>query len=302
MESTIARPTSIPRALSSYARRIPLISWTLEQLEVIAIDDAIADARTSEFADSYLRPLGITAMLDAPVLVGGVANGVLCHEHVGSVRPWTEDERVFALTMANLVSLALEGWERQKAATELHDAQNRLQRAVSAGNVGLWDWDLGTNEVFYSPEWKQQLGYEVHELSDNFAEWETRLHPDDRERALEAVQAYRDDPGGHFELQVRLRHKSGSSVGVVAVDERSIDVQYHGRVDPSHPRCRPRFLPLRRQARRRPRIRRRCHRPPRRRRCRADALRPPPGCRSRRRARPDRCPGSAVSPLRSPSG
>ncbi len=188
----------------------PAYFLALQHLDVIAADDARIDPRTSEFAENYLDPLGITAMLDAAVQMGGVPDGVLCCEHVGSMRVWKEDEIVFALATANLVSLALEGWERHRAEIELREAQSRLHRAVIAGNVGLWDWDLVTNRIDYSAQWKRQLGYDEHEVSSAFDEWQSRLHPDDLERSLHTVQSYLDHPGPLMELEARLRHKDGS--------------------------------------------------------------------------------------------
>ncbi len=188
----------------------------LERLDVIAAHDAHVDPRTAEFSAAYLGPLGINAMLDAPIRAGSGANGVLCHEHTGPARIWTHDEQVFALAIANLVSLTLEGWERHRTAAELREAQQRLERAARAGNVGLWDWNLLTNETYYSTQWKQQLGYTDDEVMSTHAEWESRLHPDDRERALQTVQSYLAQPGPVFELETRLRHKDGTYRQIIA--------------------------------------------------------------------------------------
>ena len=104
----------------------------LSRTEVIAADDAHRDPRTFEFSSDYLAPLGITSMLDAPVHLRGVADGVLCHEHVGPLRRWESDEKTFALALANLVSLALEGCERVAAEQALRDSEKRL-RAIFSG-------------------------------------------------------------------------------------------------------------------------------------------------------------------------
>jgi hypothetical protein len=74
----------------------------------IAAHDAHTDPRTSCFSESYLRPLGIGAMLDVPIWVGDAMVGVICHEHVGLSRTWTADEETFAYLMASFVSLAME--------------------------------------------------------------------------------------------------------------------------------------------------------------------------------------------------
>lgn len=76
--------------------------------DAIAAEDAHADRRTSEFSATYLRPLGIGAMLDAPIRTGLRLVGVLCHEHIGPARRWTAAERRDAAILASLASLTLE--------------------------------------------------------------------------------------------------------------------------------------------------------------------------------------------------
>ena len=76
--------------------------------ETLAADDAHADPRTCEFSESYLRPLGIGAMLDAPIRTGLRLVGVLCHEHIGGARTWTATEQKDAAFLGSLASLTLE--------------------------------------------------------------------------------------------------------------------------------------------------------------------------------------------------
>jgi GAF domain-containing protein len=80
----------------------------LETERTIAANDAHKDPRTSCFSESYLKPLGITSMLDVPIWVAKKMVGVVCHEHVGKARTWNRDEETFAYLMANFVALALE--------------------------------------------------------------------------------------------------------------------------------------------------------------------------------------------------
>ncbi|MGE3314736.1 MAG: protein kinase [Planctomycetaceae bacterium] len=87
----------------------------LDTSEVIAAHDACEDSRTREFAPNYLRPLGIGAILDAPIHLNGQMEGVVCHEHVGGPRKWLPDEQLFAIAIANLVSQAITQWERPMA-------------------------------------------------------------------------------------------------------------------------------------------------------------------------------------------
>ena len=118
-------------------------------------------------------------------------------------------ERSTKLTENNR-KLRTEIAERKRSEESLQATQARLKLAVHAANVGLWDWDLRTNQVYLSPEWKYQLGYEDHEIENIFGEWESRLHPDDHDRMLATVQSYIKHPWPNYEVDFRLRHKDGS--------------------------------------------------------------------------------------------
>ena len=98
----------------------------------------------------------------------------------------------------------------------LRQGEARLRMAVEASNTGLWDWDLCSNQVYYSPEWKAQIGYEDHEITDDFSEWRDRLHPTDLGRCLRTLEEFLADPGPRFELEFRFRHKNGTYRHVLA--------------------------------------------------------------------------------------
>jgi PAS domain S-box-containing protein len=92
----------------------------------------------------------------------------------------------------------------------LREHADWLRLAIHASNIGFWDWDVRTTHVKYSREWKTQLGYEEHEISDEFREWESRVHPDDLPPTLEHIQRYLADPHAPYEREIRMRHKDGS--------------------------------------------------------------------------------------------
>lgn len=99
---------------------------------------------------------------------------------------------------------------------EVSGSDERLRLTLRAANVGVWDWDLRTNAVYFSPEWKRQIGYEEHELPNEFTEWQSRVHPQDRERQRQAVQAYLANPAGGYSVEFRFRHKDGSYRWILA--------------------------------------------------------------------------------------
>jgi diguanylate cyclase (GGDEF)-like protein/PAS domain S-box-containing protein len=120
--------------------------------------------------------------------------------------------------------------ERKKAEQKERDLDERLKLAVSSAEVGLWDWNLETNKVYYSPEWKHQIGYEKDEIDNEFDEWQSRVHPDDLESALEKIQQYLKNPQGVLVNEFRLRHKNGSYRWIYT----QADIQYDKKGKPQH--------------------------------------------------------------------
>jgi diguanylate cyclase (GGDEF)-like protein/PAS domain S-box-containing protein len=88
--------------------------------------------------------------------------------------------------------------------------EERLRHALEGSNEGLWDWDLNTDEVYYSQRWKEMLGYQEHEIPNLYSAWRERVHPDDLPKALASTQAHLQDLEKPYEMLHRLRHKDGS--------------------------------------------------------------------------------------------
>lgn len=101
----------------------PSYVHAVETERSIAAHDALTDPRTAALADDYLRPFGITSMLDCPIRHAGQISGLVCHEHRGHPRTWTPDEESFAGSIADVISMAIDADERRKA-------HERLQRRL----------------------------------------------------------------------------------------------------------------------------------------------------------------------------
>lgn len=90
--------------------------------------------------------------------------------------------------------------------------EERFALAMRSANDGLWDWDLLTNEVYYSPRWKSMLGYEEHEIAPVYDSWASLVHPDDLAEAIKSVEDYLSGNTDAFEVEIRMRHKAGHYV------------------------------------------------------------------------------------------
>ncbi len=121
-----------------------------------------------------------------------------------------------AIQSGIIVFLVINMTRRKRAEQALHEAHIQHREIVKAANVGLWSWDLVTNNVNYSPEWKKQIGYEEDEISDDFQEWQSRVHPDDLGPTLEKVQKCIEQKKQEHSIEFRFRHKDGTYRWILA--------------------------------------------------------------------------------------
>jgi len=111
--------------------------------------------------------------------------------------------------------------ERKQIEEALHKSEERFELAMQGASDGLWDWNLQTNEVYYSPRWKAMLGYAEHEIGAHFSEWERLVHPEDAAPVLKVLQAYLEKKIPLFRVTFRMYHKTdyyiwilGRAIGV----------------------------------------------------------------------------------------
>ena len=100
--------------------------------------------------------------------------------------------------------------ERKSAEVALRVSEERYALAINGANDGLWDWDLASDEIYYSPRWKEMLGYEPGELTAFPEEWFSRVHPDDLARLKQEISDHLSGRSLHFKHEHRMRHRDGS--------------------------------------------------------------------------------------------
>jgi PAS domain S-box-containing protein len=106
--------------------------------------------------------------------------------------------------------LAKEIAERKRTEEILRESEQRWQLALRGNNDGIWDWNLKTNEVFFSTRWKEMLGYQDHEISNHLDEMLTRVHPDDLDWVTQAVQDHFAKKTPFYITEHRVLCKDGS--------------------------------------------------------------------------------------------
>lgn len=100
--------------------------------------------------------------------------------------------------------------DRKLAEEELRKSRERFELAVQGSQDGLWDWDLTTDEVYYSPRYKTMLGYEEHEFPNRSEEWAKRVHPEDLPRVQGELRTHFKSRESLSWVEFRMRHKDGS--------------------------------------------------------------------------------------------
>jgi PAS domain S-box-containing protein len=184
------------------ARTHPSYFAALVNEEIIGADDALTDPRTAEFLDDYLRPVGIGAMLDVPTTVDGVRDGVLCHEHLGGARIWTEDEKTFAVAIGNLVSLTLERDSRRHAEERFRELAETIEEV-------FWITDAEKGRMLYiSPAFEKIWERSCQSGYDEPSSWFEAVHSDDRDRVIRAATTKRIT--GEYDEEYRIIRPDGT--------------------------------------------------------------------------------------------
>ena len=116
------------------------------------------------------------------------------------------------------LSLAFESIRQKlvKKESELATTASRFHYAMLGANDGLWDWNLETNEVFYSPRWVTMLGYDPETFKPNTTSFLQLLHPDDEKKIAQHTKDYLRGSEKSFRTSMRLKHSDGHYVHILS--------------------------------------------------------------------------------------
>lgn len=109
----------------------------------------------------------------------------------------------------HLIAVILDLTDHYRDEQELRDSQQRLAMALEGSALGFWDWNVNTRQTYFSPQWKQMLGYEVNEVPDSLEAWERLIHPEDLPKVMEVLNSYLEGKRPIYEVEYRMLSKTG---------------------------------------------------------------------------------------------
>lgn len=177
------------------------------------IANDVANNQVVQHWQEELTRAGICSTATFPLLQGGKVIGTF-HLYSREKDQFTGEIVTLLEKIAAAVSYALDNLENERqratAIDELRNAEERWQFALEGGEHGVWEWNAGTNEVFFSSQWKAMLGYSDAEIGNSLDEWKSRVHPDDLEPVMMAIDRHFRRETTVYVSEHRLRCKDGS--------------------------------------------------------------------------------------------
>ncbi|MBD2449893.1 response regulator [Nostoc sp. FACHB-152] len=206
----------------------------------------IDDIYQAGLSDSYLHFLEqfeVKAYLVVPIFVNTQLWGLLIAQQCSTSRHWQSVEVDLLEQLAIQVAIAIQqasAYEQlqtelaqrqqiekmlqqlnqeleakfEKRTAALKQSEERWQLVLRGSNDGIWDWDIKTNQVFFSTRWKQMRGFAEHEINNNLEERLSRIHPDDYDRVMQAIADHFAQKTPFFQEEYRVQHKNGRHIWI----------------------------------------------------------------------------------------
>jgi len=197
----------ITYANAAYAR---LLGRSIDELRLLRLDDFIPPAEVDEIERNF-KEIG-----------EGRSDGYsferrYIHKdghivHVQGATSVLRGEGRQPLIVSQLVDITAQ----KEAERKLALSEQRWAFALECAHQGVWDYDVATDTIYFSPTWKSMLGYGEAEIPNMRQSWEDLLHPDDRDRMIDVMLRNTEGEINEIECEFRMRHKDGGWVWILS--------------------------------------------------------------------------------------
>src|SRR5579872_2841731 len=188
----LSAPHRLAEHIQSIVTALPVIVFALDRDGVYTLSEGAGLGAIGRRPGEAVGRSIFEIYRDHPKILENIRRA-LAGEHLGSTVEvgdlafdcWYAPQHDAGGAVTGVYGLAVEATGHMKSARLLLESEQRWELALRGNNDGLWDWNAGTNEVFFSDRWKEMLGYADSELPNLTGEWEQRLHPEDLARRSE---------------------------------------------------------------------------------------------------------------------
>jgi len=182
--------------LEANAAAVALTGYSAEELHGMTILDFAVRSRPN--AEALLRE----------VLSAGVAETEKEFRHRDGSTRWCSINAKL-IDESTILAIVADVSQRKLASEARRESEERLSLVLGASGLGFWDWDLGTQRVVRDRHWAEMLGYDPGELAPTIDQWRKLCHPEDRDQALERLQAHIEGREDFYRAEYRLRTADG---------------------------------------------------------------------------------------------
>lgn len=115
---------------------------------------------------------------------------------------------------AYFLSIARDTTNRVAQEADVHNREKQLWFALNEASDGLWDWDVASGSLFFSPQLKRMLGYGPDEMAPELATWSNNVHPVDAPLVMAALEEHMQGKRSRYEAEYRIRNRNGHFIWV----------------------------------------------------------------------------------------
>lgn len=135
----------------------------------------------------------------------GIAVGTVCALYQKNFIPSHADRKIIGIIAAAI------GVEEERRVTQqaLQASEQRYALAAQGANDGLWDWNLLTEEIYFSPRWQAMVGLTAGEIGNSKENWFSLVHPEDIEQLKNAITSHLEGKSPYLENEYRIHHQNG---------------------------------------------------------------------------------------------
>lgn len=151
--------------------------------------------------------------LGVPLRVEGKVIGAIAVQSYTDPTAYNKSDKKILEFVSEQIGMAI---FRKKAEETIKKSEERFELAMRASNDGLYDWNLITNEIYYSPRWKSILGYRDDELINSIETWKELTEPESGSKSLEKLSVAIANKIDHYDVEFKMRHKDGHWVDILS--------------------------------------------------------------------------------------